>query len=327
MADLSTKYMGLDLSNPLIVASCSLTKTIDGIRQCADAGAGAVVLKSLFEEQIKADAKALERNLWLSGHPEAIDYVRNIGLRLGPREYLNLIEGAKRDVSVPIIASLNCVSPQWWVDYARKVASAGADALELNISVMPSDIQHSAKEIENVYFKILEGVKKRVDIPVAVKIGPYFTSMAQMASELCRRGAAALVLFNRFYQFDINIDKLEAAPGYRFSSPEEMAQSLRWIALLAGRVQCDLAASTGIHDGAGVVKQILAGAHAVQICSTLYLNGVNYIATMLEQIEVWMRQNSVASLAEVRGKLSYVESDRPEAYERLQYVKSLVGID
>jgi len=327
MADLSTKYMGLDLSNPLIVASCSLTKTLEGVRQCVDAGAGGVVLKSLFEEQIKADAKDLERNLWLSGHPEAIDYVRNIGLTLGPREYLSLIEGAKREVSVPIIASLNCVSPQWWADYAKQIAAAGADALELNISVMPSDIHHSGEKIEDVYLDILEGVKSRVTIPIAVKIGPYFTSMAQMANELCRRGAAALVFFNRFYQFDINIDKLESVPGYRFSSPEEMALSLRWIALLAGRIPCDLAASTGIHDGPGAIKQILAGAHAVQICSALYLNGVNYIATVLEQIEVWMRQHNFASLAQMRGKLSYAESDQPEAYERLQYVKALVGIE
>jgi len=148
-----------------------------------------------------------------------------------------------------------------------------------------------------------------------------------MANELCRRGAAALVFFNRFYQFDINIDKLESVPGYRFSSPEEMALSLRWIALLAGRIPCDLAASTGIHDGPGAIKQILAGAHAVQICSALYLNGVNYIATVLEQIEVWMRQHNFASLAQMRGKLSYAESDQPEAYERLQYVKALVGIE
>ncbi len=327
MSDLSTKYMGLDLSNPLIVASCGLTKTLEGIRQCEDAGAGAIVLKSLFEEQIDADAKDLERNLWLSGHPEAIDYVRNIGLTLGPREYLNLIAEAKQDVSVPIIASLNCVSPQWWADYAKQVAAAGADALELNISVMPSDMHHSGKEIEHVYFDILEGVKNRVDIPIAVKIGPYFTSMAEMASELCRRGAAALVLFNRFYQFDINIDRLEPVPGYRFSSPEEMALSLRWIALLAGRVACDLAASTGIHDGPGAIKQLLAGAHAVQLCSTLYLNGVKYITTVREQIEVWMRQHGFTSLAQMRGKLSYVESDQPEAYERLQYVKALVGIE
>ncbi len=327
MADLSTKYMGLHLSNPLIVASCSLTKRLDGIRRCADAGAGAIVLKSLFEEQIRAEAKDLENNIWIAGHPEAIDYVRNIGVTLGPREYLYLIEGAKREVSIPVIASLNCVSPQWWADYAKKIASAGADALELNISVMPSDVNHSSEEIENIYFSILEGVKSRVDIPIAVKIGPYFTSMARMANELCRRGAAALVLFNRFYQFDINIDKLKSVPGYRFSSPEEISLSLRWIALLAGRVQCDLAASTGVHDGTGVIKQILAGATAVQICSTLYLNSVNYIDNIIKQIEVWMRKSDFRSIEQIRGKLSYVESDRPEAYERLQYIKTLVGID
>ncbi len=326
MVNLSTHYMGLELSNPLIVASSSLTQTLKGVRKCADAGAGAVVLKSLFEEQIRADVKDLERNLWISGHPEAIDYVRNTGLSLGPREYLNLIKEAKREVSIPVIASLNCVSPSVWTDYAKKIASAGADAIELNISIMPTEPHRSSEEIEKRYFNILKSVRHHVDIPIAVKIGPYFTSMARMATELCRRGATALVLFNRFYQLDINIDKINLVAGYHFSSPEEMSVPLRWIALLAGRIPCDIAASTGVHDGQGVIKQILAGAQAVQLCSTLYLKGIKHISTICEQIELWMKQHNFDSIEQMRGMVSQKESDRPELFERLQYIKALVGI-
>jgi dihydroorotate dehydrogenase (fumarate) len=327
MVELTTRYMGLTLSNPIIVASCSLTKSVDGVCACADAGAGAVVLKSLFEEQIRADVKELERNIWISGHPEAVDYVRNVGFALGPRQYLNLIEQAKQKVSVPIIASINCVSPGRWADYAEKIAQAGADALELNISVMPVEPERGSEEIERMHFRIVEDVVKRIKLPVAVKLGPYFTSMARMATELCERGVAALVLFNRFYQPDINVDKLHLVAGYRFSSPEEMNVSLRWIALLAGRVACDFAASTGVHDGIGIIKQLLAGANAVQVCSALYVNRVSYIETMLTQVQEWMKQHSFASLDQVRGKLSQSESDRPELYERMQYIKALVGIE
>jgi len=327
MIDLSTKYMGLHLRNPLIVASCSLVNTLEGVRRCADAGAGAIVLKSLFEEQIQAETKDLEQHSWLPGHPEAFDYLRGFGMELGPHEYLKIVEEVKRAVSVPVIASLNCISPKWWVNYAKQIATAGADALELNISVMPSDPNRSSKEIEHLYFKMFEAVKTRIDIPIAVKIGPYFTSMARMAWELGRRGASALVLFNRFYQLDIDIEKIELAPGYRFSSPDEMNLSLRWIALLAGRVNCDLAASTGIHDGAGVIKQLLAGASAVQICSTLYLNGVKQIGKILKQIETWMKKHGFDSIDQIRGKLSQMQSDRPELYERLQYIKALTGIE
>lgn len=325
--DLSTKYMGLHLRNPLIVASCSLVNSSESVRRCADAEAGAIVLKSLFEEQIQAETEDLEQHSWLSGHPEAFEYVSKMGMALGPRKYLKLIEKAKSEVAIPIIASLNCISPKWWTDYAKQIAGAGADALELNISVMPSDPNRSSKDIEHLYFKIFEEVKWRIEIPIAVKIGPYFTSMARMAHEFSRRGASALVLFNRFYQLDIDIEKLELSPGYRFSSPDEMNLTLRWIALLTGRVNCDLAASTGVHDGAGVIKQLLAGASTVQICSTLYLNGVEQIGRILRQMETWMKKHGFDSLDQIRGKLSQMQSDRPELYERLQYIKALVGIE
>jgi dihydroorotate dehydrogenase (fumarate) len=327
MADLSTKYMGLPLRNPLIVASCSLTNSVDGVRRCADAGAGAIVLKSLFEEQIRADAKDLEQHLWLYGHSEAFEYVSKLAMPLGPREYLKLVEEAKAKVAIPVIASLNCISPRWWADYARQIGAAGADALELNISVMPSDPDRTSEEIEDLYLDILETLKASVEIPVAVKIGSHFTSVARLADQLSKGGASALVLFNRFYQIDIDIEKIEIRSGYRFSSPDEMNLPLRWIALLAGRLDCDLAASTGVHDGADVIRQLLAGATAVQVCSSLYLNGVEHIGSMLEDVESWMKRHGVETAGEIRGKLSQMQSDRPELYERLQYIKALVGIE
>ena len=327
MADLAASYMGLKIRNPLIVASCSLVNSVEGVQRCADAGAGAVVLKSLFEEQIEAETKEIERHVWLAGHAEAYDYVRRIGIETGAQDYLNLVEAAKKSVSIPVIASLNCITPQWWTDYAKRIEAAGADALELNISILPSDPRHTSHDIEDLYYKILEGVENSVKIPVAVKIGPYFTSIAAIAKELCNRGASALVLFNRFYQLDINVDKLSLVPGYRFSAPEEISLSLRWISLLAGRINCDLAATTGVHDASGVVKQLLAGASAVQLCSTLYMHGIGHLATMISNLEHWMDTHHFESIEQFRGKLSQQESDRPELYERLQYIKALVGVE
>ncbi len=248
-------------------------------------------------------------------------------MEIGPREYLKLVEEAKKTVSIPIIASLNCISPKWWVNYANQIEEAGADAIELNISLMPSDPNLRSQDIEQLFLKIFEEVKAVVDIPLMVKIGPYFTSLAWMAKELDKRGVSALVLFNRFYQLDIDVDKLKITHGHRFSSPEEMSLPLRWIALLRGRVKCDLSASTGVHDGFGVIKQILAGATTVQICSTLYLKGIKQINIVLEEIESWMKIHNFDSINQIRGKLSQLQSGQPEVYERLQYIKAMVGIE
>lgn len=327
MADLSTTYMGLELRNPFVVASCSLSKDVDGLRTCADAGAGAVVLKSLFEEQIWAGIEQTGQYTGALWHTEAVDYVEKMGLALGPTEYLKLIEEAKRTVSIPVIASLNCTSSGVWVEYAKRIAAAGADGIELNIAMMPSDPKRGAGEIEERYFQVVENVRSNADIPVAVKIGSHFTSIAQFARQLQLRGAAALVLFNRFYRLDVDIEKMALAPGYRFSSPHEMSIPLRWIALLAGRLEIDLAASTGVHDGAGAVKQLLAGATVVQLCSTLYLNGLETIGRIREFLESWMRGHGFDSIGQFRGKLSRMQSEKPEVYERLQYIKALVGIE
>ena len=325
MADLSTHCMGLQLANPLVVASCGFGKTLKGIRSCAEAGAGAIVLKSLFEEQIRTETAGLEHQSWLSGHAEAFDYVRRMGMALGPKEYLKLIEEAKKAVPIPIIASLNCISAEWWIEYAQQVELAGADALELNASILPSDADRQPDEVEDLYYEILDEVKSRVTIPVALKIGPYFTSLANFSRTLDERGISALVLFNRFYQLDIDVEAMELSSGYQFSSPSELGQTLRWIALLAGRLDCDLVASTGVHDGAGVIKLLLAGASAVQLCSTLYLNGLEQIGRILEEIERWMKQHYFSSLEEFKGTLSQDTSNRPELYERLQYIKAMAG--
>jgi len=328
MADLSTEYMGLKLKNPLIVASCSLSKQLDGIHRIADSGAGAVVLKSLFEEQIQKEmVEDIEQYIGPSWHYEAYDYVNKMGMELGPREYLKLIEEAKKSVSIPVIASLNCISTGWWKDYAKQIESAGADALEMNIAFLPDDIKKTSEEIEQIYYKVLEKVKGTIDIPIAVKIGPYFTSMAQFAFELGKRGASALVFFNRFYQFDIDIENMKVIGANYLSTSSEMNLPLRWIALLFGQVNCDLSATTGVHNGHSVIKLILAGAQSAQLCSVLYKKGVEYVSTILDETELWLDEHDVKSIADIRGKLSRQESAKPELYERLQYIKALVGIE
>jgi len=315
--------MGLELKNPLIVASCDLTSNIEQIKKCEEAGAGAVVLKSLFEEQIETDTEKLIENSWLPDHTEAFEYIRGMSIANGSDTYLDLIKEAKKEISVPVFASLNCVSAKWWIDYAKQIELSGADALELNISLLPSDLKRSGEEIEQIYIDITEKVVEEIGLPLAVKIGPYFTSMAKTLNDFSKKGVSGLVLFNRFYQLDIDIENLELTGGNPLSSPAEMSNSLRWIALLSGRISCDFAATTGVHSGTDVVKQILAGAKAVEVCSTLYKNGLGYIGKILEETEKWMNEHGYKNIAEFRGKLSKKEEEKPELYERLQYIEAL----
>lgn len=327
MADLTTTYMGLALRNPLVVASCGLTRNADGVRKCEAAGAGAVVLKSLFEEQVIGEMQNQKQYASTAWHPEALDYVQGMGIGLGPREYLEVIREAKRAVSIPVIASLNCVSREVWTGYAKRLADEGVDAIELNMAVMPSDPKRSADDIEKMYFDALADVTSKVDVPIAVKIAPYFTSIARMALALSRRGVGALVLFNRYYQIDIDIERMELSSGITLSSPKEINLTLRWISLLSGRVECDIAASTGIHDAHGVIKMLLAGATVTQLCSTLYLNGLEQIGLILKDLEAWMEKHRFENVGEVRGKLSSMKSKNPELYERIQYIKAFVGVE
>ncbi len=351
MADLSTTYMGMSLRNPIVVASSSMTGNLAGVRKCAAAGAGAIVLKSLFEEQIVAETNELEKYADYSGHGEAHDYVQGYGMELGPQDYLKLVSDAKHEVEVPIIASLNCISSERWANYANKLEHAGADAIELNVGIMPTHAKQEGLKVLEQYFKILHDVKTRVKIPVAMKVGPYFTSFAHFADRLTHdraeappfaagrrgmtreegkitwQGADGLVLFNRFYMFDIDIDKLELVHGNPYSTPAEIHYSLRWLSLLAGNVGCDLVGNTGIHDGRDAIKALLAGAMVVQICSTLFLNGLEQIVKMQEQMQAWMREHGHNKLCDFRGLLSQARSEHPEHHERLQYIKLFGGIE
>jgi dihydroorotate dehydrogenase (fumarate) len=226
-----------------------------------------------------------------------------------------------------VIASLNCVTPKWWTSYAAQIARAGADAIELNIALLPTDPQRTAEQVEKTFERIVEGICRKIELPVAVKLGPYFTSLPQTARTLRQAGAAALVLFNRFYQLDIDIEKLRLTPGYHLSSPDEIYVPLRWIAILSSQIGCDLAASTGVHDGTGVVKQLLAGAKTVELCSALYQKGMDRLGAIRDELVAWMERHGYKSVEEFRGKMCMESSENPEYYERLQYIKVFVGLE
>ena len=326
MPDLSVRYLGLQLRNPIVVSSSSLSGTLAGVKKCASAGAGAVVLKSLFEEQIEHDAVPADEESEVLMHPEANEYVEQMGKYLGPSEYLSLIKGAKGETEVPIIASVNCVSPKWWSDYTEQIERAGADAVEMNISILPRGFSETSEEIEERYLRIVREARSHVSIPISIKIGAAFTALPHFVGRLQEAGADGLVLFNRFYQLDVDISELTLSPGYQYSSPNEIYQTLRWISILSGDVECDLAGSTGVHNASGVAKLLLAGANAVQVCSVLYEKGVDYLSTMLGELSRWMDSKGFASLSAFHGDLSQANSGDPEAYERLQYIKALTGL-
>jgi len=328
MADLSTTYMGLKLRNPIIAGSSGLTNTVENIRKIAESGAGAVVLKSLFEEQINnAINKTYHQSENNYDYPEALDYISHYTRENDLEKYLNLIREAKAAVSIPIIASVNCVSASEWINFAKSIQEAGADALELNIFILPSDPRRKADQNESVYFEIIQSILKQVNIPVAAKISYYFSGFANMAMQLSWTGISGLVLFNRFFSPDIDIDKLEVTAANVFSSPAEMSLPLRWIAMLSDKVQCDIAASTGIHDGKAAIKQLLAGARAVQVASVLYKNGFEQIGRMTAEMEEWMDKHQYATTRDFIGKMSIKSAQNPAAYERVQFMKHFAGIE
>ena len=326
MPDTSVQYLGHTLRTPIVISSSGLTNTMSGISRAAEAGAGAVVLKSLFEEQIESTIETDGQEMELSMHPEAEQYISQMGMHLGPQQYLELIGEAKAAVDIPIIASMNCVTSKWWGNYGKQIEAAGADAVELNIAIMPRDESEPAEAVEKRYLRIVDRVRQQIDLPLAVKIGPYFAGLPKFASELRKAGASALVLFNRFYQMDIDIEGENLAPGYQFSTPEEIYTSLRWVSILSGDVGCDLSASTGIHSADGVIKQLLAGAATVQMCSALYRSGFEIITQIHDELTAWMERKGYKSISDFQGKLSQSASDDPESYERLQYIKALTGI-
>jgi dihydroorotate dehydrogenase (fumarate) len=328
MADLSTTYLGLKLKNPLIIGSSGLTRNIDNLLTIEDKGAGAVVLKSLFEEQIKMEIrKVFTHEDMHDAYTEADDYIRNYSRHQTISDYLQLIENAKSRLSIPVMASINCVSAEEWPAFAEEIEKAGADALELNVFVLPADIDKTGAEYEKIYFDIIDVVKKKVNLPIALKISYHFSGLAELIKRLSWTEVDGFVLFNRFFNPDIDIDRFVVKPGNLYSTPEEISTSLRWIAMLSDRIQADLCASTGVHDGFGVVKQILAGANAVQVCSTLYKNGFDRITSIINDLTYWMEKNNLEKLSDFRGKLSHKKSENPAVFQRVQFMKHFAGIE
>jgi dihydroorotate dehydrogenase (fumarate) len=325
-ADLSTTYMGLRLSNPVIAGSSGLTGSVRAVSEAAAAGAAAVVLKSIFEEEIAAEyADALATAKAAGMSLESYDYydyeIR--GNRIA--EYTELVREAKKAVSIPVIASVNCTWSREWASFAKELERAGADALELNMFFLPSDVARSSEQHEKEYFAVVERVRREVRIPVALKISPYFSTLAQVITRLSRTGVGALVLFNRFFSIDFDVETMRVTAANSLSTPSEIALPLRWVALMANRVSCDLAASTGVHDGTAVVKALLAGAKAVQVVSTLYRNGVDTIRSMLTELEAWMGRHGFKAIADFRGRMSQAASEDPAVYERVQFMKHYGG--
>ena len=328
MVNLETTYMGLRLKNPIIVGSSGLTNSVENIIEIERKGAAAVVLKSLFEEQINFAAhKTLMQDEAANQYPEAEDYIRNYTRENDVSKYLDLIKKAKAAVDIPVIASINCISGDEWISFASNIEEAGADALELNIFVLPSDPNKSAADNEAVYFNIIDQVLSKVNIPVAVKISYYFSSLAKTVTQLAWKDIKGIVLFNRFFSPDIDIENFEVKTSNVFSSPSDIAISLRWIAMLSAHVKCDLAASTGVHDGTGLIKQLLAGAKAVQIASVLYKKGFKEIQSMLEELENWMDRKNFNTIEQFAGKMSIAKAENPAAYERVQFMKHFSGIE
>ena len=324
MTNIETRYLGLKLKNPIVVSSSGLTNSVEKIKKLEEYGAGAVVLKSLFEEQINYEAGRL---LYEQNYPEAEDYVKNYTKSNSVDGYLTLIEEAKKNVSIPVIASVNCISSKEWVEFARQIENAGADALELNVFVLPLDKHKKSEEYEAVYYTLAEKIKKIISIPVSIKLGCHFTNILGIADKLQSIGIEGLVLFNRFYQPDMDIDSLKIVAAEVFSTPKDIRYSLRWVGLVSGIIpRIDVAASTGVHDGEGVIKQILAGAKAVQVCSTLYRNGASHLEIMTGQLVKWMEKQGFSKLDDFRGKLSYSKIKEPALYERSQFMKYFSSI-
>jgi dihydroorotate dehydrogenase (fumarate) len=324
MIDLSTQYLGMTLKNPVIAGSSGLTDNIDSLIGLEKAGASAIVLKSLFEEEIlqelRTNFKKMNSDLFL--YPETVDYYEYLEApKETPDKYLQLIKDAKQKLSVPVIASINCLSAGQWTYFPKRVEAAGADALELNLFIMPSDFNRSSEDNEKVYFQIIDEVRKQIKIPIALKVSYYFSNVGAMLKKFSESGVQGLVLFNRFYNPDIDIDKITVTSAPIISSPSDIVNSLRWVGIMSQRVKCSLAASTGIHDGKAVIKQLLAGADAVQLASILYKQGPSAITNILDEISAWMESKKFNNINDFKGKLSQAQTINAAAFERVQFMK------
>jgi dihydroorotate dehydrogenase (fumarate) len=324
--DLTTNYLGLKLRSPLVVGASPLSENIDNLKRMEDAGASAVVLHSLFEEQLRQDRLELNRHLeqGTESYAEALSYFPEVGdYRLGPEEYLRHIWRAKETLKVPVIASLNCSSVGGWTEYAKQIQRAGADALELNIYYIPTDPDVPGDVLEEGYLNILHAVRAEVKIPIAVKLSPFFTNFANIAKRFDAAGANGLVLFNRFYQPDIDLEDREVKPNILLSTPMAMRLPLRWIAILHGRIHGSLAATSGIHRAGDVLKMLMAGADVTMLCSTVLKHGFPQIALIESDLTQWLDEHDYESVKQIKGSLSQKNCAEPAAFERAQYMKAL----
>jgi dihydroorotate dehydrogenase (fumarate) len=324
--DLKTKYMGLTLRSPLVVSASPLSEYIQNIKMMEEAGAGAVVLYSLFEEQIRLEQHELHFHTThgTESYAESLSYFPDMDeYKMGPEEYLNHIRKAKETVKIPIIASLNGSTIGGWTEYAKEMEKAGADAIELNVYYIPTDMELSGANVEQTYIDILRSVKSSVDIPVAIKLSPYFSNMANMARRLDDAGANALVLFNRFYQPDVDLEEFEVVPNVQLSTSTAQRLPMRWIAILKDRIAADLAATSGVHTGLDAVKMLLVGANVVMMCSALLKHGIFHIQNVEKHLIEWMEKNGYESVEEMIGIMSQQKTPDPGTFERAQYMKAL----
>lgn len=326
---LHTKYMGLELNSPIIVSACTLSEEISNIVQMEDHGAGAVVLFSLFEEQIRQEEAKYNGIAYSTTYSfaEALDYFPKLDeFNVGADAYLEHIRKAKESVRIPIIASLNGITNEGWIDFSRQMEQAGADGIEINIFFIPADMQLSSQQVEHRYLNIIEAIKTNVKIPVAVKLNPYFSAIGNMSLRMEQAGANALVLFNRFYQPDFDITELKLVHDLHYSVAGEIRLPLLWTALLYGKVKLSLAATTGVQSVVEVVKYILAGADVVMTASSLYKNGIPYLRQLNTDLEAWMQMTGFDNLSDFRGSMSQQNISEPTAYERANYIKILEGV-
>ncbi|MDZ7290864.1 MAG: dihydroorotate dehydrogenase-like protein [candidate division KSB1 bacterium] len=324
--DLTTTYLGMKLKNPLVASASPLSRTIDNIRKLEDAGASAIVLFSLFEEEILHETRELDHFLTYGteSYAEALSYFpQPEEFYVGPEGYLEHIRQARAAVDIPIIGSLNGVSTGGWINYARKIEAAGANAIELNIYYIPTDPALSGNDVEGMYLDTLKAVKASVKIPVALKLSPFFSAMVNMARRFDAAGADALVLFNRFYQPDIDLEQLEVVPNIILSTPHALRLPLRWIAILYGQVKADLAATSGIHSAQDVLKALMAGAKVTMMASALLHNGIGHVRQILRDMEIWMEEHEYESVRQMQGSMSQKSVAEPAAFERANYIKAL----
>jgi dihydroorotate dehydrogenase (fumarate) len=326
--DLTTRYLGLELSNPLVASAGPLTGELDNIRRLEDAGAGAVVMPSIFEEQIEQEQDLINEftTAGVDSFPEALTYFpAQATYAMDPQHYVDLVRRAVEAVDIPVVASLNGITNHGWTNYARQLQEAGASAIELNIYFIPSDLSLSGTEVEQRYIDILKAVKEVVSCPVAVKIGPYFSAVGHMAHRLDQAGADGLVLFNRFYQPDIDLGQLALVSNIELSQPYEIRLPLLWVGILSGRINASLAASTGVQGVDEVVKYLLAGADVVMTTSSLLRHGVGHVSQILDGLEAWLAARELDTLETIRGRMSHRNIDDPTTFERANYIKMLQG--